>query len=492
MKLEPYYKSDFSSGQVNNTNPNLVPKSAVELGMNVVYDEEIGSAVSRLGTAIVGAQLQAGMNILGLHQHIDTANSSNNKLFATLNASGGATSRVMDVVAGANLASATGLTASTKMRFLTFLGATLMLNGVDAERSYTAAGGVITTGGAFDLADFPGSNSCTSAIDFLSRVYAIGDSTNPSRLHQSTIATAGAISWAGDYIDIEPENGGGALKAVAKVPGYLLIFKERALHRFNGSSAFPEGLVQIGAPSQEAVVMGGGLCAFYSNSNENAKGFYLTDGGRPIPISHDNTRPIKKWVDAIVSDTSVAGFATDRGYKWSIGDVTVDGEAWTNVWLYYNRFLNQWSVHSYPSEFKVFAQYLIGGVNTIVGGDDAGTVYRVDKAGTYADNGTAIQWRVRDRWEDFGLNQLKSISDRAYIRGKNLEGMKVQILKDEQVDPQENGGAPTIFRKLLSWLQLNTIEGTSFSTEIQGETSNNRAYIREIEIPTIDARTTYL
>lgn len=489
MRLPAYYKSDFSAGQVNNVNPALVPKNAVELGINVVFDQEIGSAVSRLGTQIVGSQLVDNMTILGLHQHIDTDTAANNVLFATINASGGATSVVKNVTSGSSVV--TGLTANTKMRYLTYNGETAAINGVDAERSWNGSSW-ITTGGVFDLADWPGSNTCDLLIEFLDRIYTAGDSSHPTRLYYSGIFDGAAVAWGGDYIDIEKEGNAGPITALAKVPGYLLIFKERSMHRFNGSSAFPESLVQIGTPVQEAVVTAGGLCAFYSASNENAKGFYLTDGGRPIPISHDNNRPIKKWVDAIPTDTAVAGFATDRGFAWSVGDLTIDGESWTNVVLAYNRYLNQWSVRSYPSQFSVFAQYLVSGVNSIVGGDDDGTVYRVDKASTYSDNGTAIPWRIRDRWEDFGFNQIKNITSEIYVRGKNTEGSRLAVYRDEDTGDAVSLGQISPWKKLLGWLGFGqTIPGTSFSIEIMGETTNAPAIIRELEIPDIDLTANY-
>jgi hypothetical protein len=489
MRLEPFYKSDFSSGQVNNVNPTLTPRGAVELGLNLDFDEEIGSAVSRLGTEIVGSQLVDNVSILGLHQHIDTDTVANNVLFAALNASGGATSTIRNVTSGANVV--TGLTANAKMRFLTYNGETLAINGADAERAWNGSSW-ITTGGVFDLADFPGSNSCDLVIEFLDRIYTAGDSSHPTRLHFSTIFDGSTISWAGDYIDIEKEGNAGPITALAKVPGYLLIFKERSMHRFNGSSAFPESLVQIGTPAQESVVVAGGLCAFYSASNENAKGFYLTDGGRPIPLSHDSTRPIKKWVDAISSSTTVAGFATDRGFAWSVGDLTVDGETWNNVVLRYNRFLQQWSVRTYPSQFTVFAQYLVSGVNTIVGGDDDGTVFRVDKQGAYSDNGTAIQWVLRDQWQDFGFNQFKRISDHIYVRGKNLEGARIGACLDDDLTDRVSFGAPSLWKKVLSYLGLGqNIQATSIAIEIVGETTNARACIREIELPTIEVDASY-
>lgn len=481
----PISFSDFSSGMITNIHPALTPPNSVELAVNLVFDEEIGAAVSRLGITGVGSQLVDNMSILGLHQHIDTDTAANNILFATLNASGGATSTIRNVTTGSNVV--TGLTANTKMRFLTFLGETLAINGADAERSWNGSSW-ITTGGAFDLGDFPGSNSCDLAIEFLDRVYAAGDTTNPSRVHFSTIATGGAISWEGDFIDFEPENAGGPITALAKVPNYVLIFKERALSRFNGSSAFPEALVQIGAPSQEAVVMGGGLVAFFSNSNENDRGFFITDGRRPISISHDAPRQIKKWIDAIptASDTAIAGFATDRVFEWSVGDLTVDGESYTNVALRYNYKMKQWSVKVNATEFKVYAKYLVSGVNTIVGGDDDGTVYRIDKIAQYTDGtSTSIKWKLRTHHHNFATNFLKEITDRLVVRGKNLIGINFAAVLNEDLDNGYIKLEPDAWwKKLLSFFKVGkVIKANTIAIEVSGENNANRAYVREIEIP---------
>jgi len=490
---QPFKYSDFSGGQANDLNPNLIPKQCVDLGMNLDFDIEIGSAVSRLGTTIRGAQLVASMNILGLFQHIDNVTPANNKLFATVNAAGGVTSVIYDVVAGST--SQTGLTASKKMRYLNFQNATLAINGADAERSYTSAGW-ITTGGAFDLANIPSSNKVNLCIVFLDRVYVAGDTAQPTRLYYSGVATGGAVSWTSGngFVDIDGGSDNGAITALGKVPGYILVFKERAMSRWNYSSAFPEELVNLGCSSQESVVMGGGLCAFYSNSNENDKGFFITNGGRPQPISHDTTRPIKKWITAITAanEAIMAGWATNHGFAWSIGDVTVDGEAWTNVVLKYNRLLNQWSVRSYPSEFKVFAREIVSGVNTIVGGDDAGTVFRIDNAGTYSDNGTAISYRLRTRSTDFGRNERKEVESKVIVKGKGLEGSSTGIVIDEDRSEIITMGGEKWYTKLLKVFGIDKkTKFTSLMVEVQGTTLNNQAVIREIELPDVDVTLNY-
>lgn len=486
-------KSDFSGGMID-VNVSLAPKNSASLLLNVDCDSEIGSAVTRNGTATIGAQLVASMNILGLHQHIDVDTPSNNKLFATINASGGATSVIYDVVAGTT--SQTGLTASAKMRYLTYNGATLAINRSNDERSYTSAGW-ITTGGAFDLANMPAGNLC---IEFLDRVYIAGVSAALSRLYYSGVSSGTAVSWtvSNGYVDIEAEDAGGPITALGKVPGYILVFKERSMHRWNFSSAFPESLIQIGTPSQESVVMGGGLCAFYSNSNEGAKGFYITNGDRPVCISQDNNRPIKKWVDAITSanEANIAGWATDRYFCWSVGDLTVDGETYNNVVLKYNRLLNQWTLRTYPQEFKVFANYLVSGVNTTVGGADDGTVYQIDKPGTYTDASTTttkgFPWKVRLHHDNFDTNYIKTMTENVVVRGKNLTGAKVVAYVNEILDPIEIN-SKSVFSKVLKVLGIgNTVKGTTVSVEVGGECSGSQSILREIETENITVDKNYI
>ncbi len=488
-------QQDFSGGSTSDINVSLAPSNTVALGLNVDFDTEIGSAVSRLGRATVGAQITAAMNILGLIQHIDIDTASNNKLFAALNASGGATSVIYDVIAASN--AQTGLTASLKMRSLVFNGATLFINGTDAERSYTSAGW-ITTGGAFDLANMPAGKLC---IEFLDRVYVAGVTATLSRLLYSGVSNGSTVSWTSGngYVDIEPEDSGGPMTALGKVPGYILIFKERSMHRWNFSSAFPESMIQIGTPSQESVIMGGGLCAFYSNSNENAKGFYITNGSRPVCISQDNNRPIKKWVDAIASgsEANIAGWATDRHFCWSVGDLTVDGELYSNVVLKYNRRLNQWSVRTYPTEFKVFAQYLVSGVNTIVGGDDDGTVYRVDQAGLYTDAvKTATQnfpFKVRQHFHNYADNHKKVLSDKVAIKGKNLNSVRcVAYVDEDNLNPISLDRDNQSIKSLALFNVGKEIHGNTIAVEVAGESAGSPVIIREIDLPKIAIQNTYL
>lgn len=485
--LPPQFYKDLSAGMVTNVNKNLTPPNTVALGLNGDFDEEIGSFVTRLGTGIVGSQLVAAMRILGLHNFRD-ADASNHALLATVNASGGATSEVYKVGTGTIR---TGLTASKKMRFVSFLDSVLMLNGADAEASYDGAS-TITTGGAFDLANIPGSNTCSICLEWLDRVYVAGDTTQPDRLYYSSTPSSGAVSWTigNGFVDIEPEDGGGGITGIGKVPGYLLIFKERTMKRWNFDSAFPETLIQIGTPSHESIVNQGGLCAFFSASSKEARGFYITNGDRPISISHDRIRNIKKWIDAIPrsAETNIAGWGDAHSFWWSVGDLTVDGETYSNVVLRWNRVLDQWSVRSYPQEFTVFSSYVDGtGNNVVVAGDDNGQVIELDKASTYTDyNAQPIHWRVLFQEENFGYNQLKEITERIIVDSEGMKGARVEIRQGN-----ERTAAGTIDRRVTEIKLPKSIKDNIVQIGISGTVGGTRGTLREIEMPNVTVISNY-
>jgi len=487
-KLDPQFYRDHSGGMVSSLNEALGLPNIVKVGLNVNFDVELGSAVTRFGSALVSAQLVDNMNILGLHNFRD-ADGSNHALLATINAAGGATSVVYKVGTGTIR---TGLTASKKMRFVSFLDSVLMINGTDAEASYDGAS-VITTGGAFDLANVPGSNLCSLGIEWLSRVYLAGDTANPDRLYYSSTPVSGAISWTSGngYIDIEPEDGAGGIKALSKVPGFLMIFKERSMTRWNFDSAFPESLIDLGTPSQESVIDAGGVCAFFSASSRDTRGFYITSGDRPTPISHDRLRNIKEWVDAIpvANEPHIAGWGTSRYFAWSVGDLTVDGVAYPNVVLRWNRILDQWSVRSYPTEFKVFASYVDGsGNNTTVGGDDDGNVVELDKPTVFTDhNGALINYEVKYHEENFKYNQQKALTGVMVVNSKNMEGGRLEI--DTEKKKYHVG---TIDGRISEMKLKDTIKDSLFTFSVKGAVNGAPGVLKEVEIPDIEVQNSYV
>ncbi len=491
--IAPFKQSNFAAGLVAGVNEAIAPRGSVGLAINFDFDVELGSATTRPGTFGVGGQMGAGKSILGLHNHVAGTVS---KLFSVVNESDDSSSTVYDDEGNIQV---TGLTPSLKTRFLTFLGATLAINGADAERSYNASGW-ITTGGAFDLANIPGSNLNSLVTVFLDRVYLAGDTANPSRVYYSGVSSGTAVSWTSGngYVDIDAGNDKGPLTAFGRVPGYILFFKTRSMTRWNYSSAFPEELIAYGTPSQECVVSAGGVCAFYSNSNEHDKGFFITNGGAPQPISHDNARPIRKWIDAIPasSESNIAGRAINNGFAWSIGDVTVDNQKYHNVELRYNRILNQWSVRTYPTPFMVYSSFLDSqGRNVTVGGDNNGNVIEIDRPDRFVDYVTiagepgevAIGYDLRTHPEKHGLNQIKQIADKMIFDTRNGKGATPYVV----VDGAETIECPSLSRDVDEVKLPKNPVGNFFQYGIRGTVQGMRVTVKEIEIPSITAVPSY-
>ncbi len=483
-----YKKSDFSSGVISGLNESLKPAGSVGHAINFDFDYEIGSAASRLGTFIVGSQMIAGKVILGLHNHVAGAVST---LFSALNDTDDATAVIYDQVGNVQV---TGLTASRKVRMITFLASTLAINGADAERSYTTSAGWVVTGGAFDLANMPGANLCNLATVFLDRVYIAGDTANPSRAYYSGVSNGTSVSWTSGngYIDIDAGNDKGPLTALGRVPGYILFFKQRSMSRWNYSSAFPEEMISYGTPSQESVVAAAGVCAFYSNSNESDKGFFITNGGAPTPISHDTTRPIKKWIEAIPAsyESSIAGRAVNNGFAWTIGDVTVNGQLYHNVELRYNRILNQWSVRTYPTKFSVYSSFIDGeGRNVTVAGDNDGCVIELDRPDRFVDYKTvssqpgevAINFDIRTHQEKHGLNQEKTISDKMVFDTRYGKGATPYII----VDGKDTTECASLGADVAEAKLPKNLKGNYFEYGLRGTAQGARTILKEIEIPVI-------
>ena len=169
---------------------------------------------------------------------------ANNILFAGFNGT------IFNGVSGASLLG--GLSITADMNFATFLNTTLFLNGLSAQ-SYNA-GSFVSSGGNLDVGNVPSGGKFP--IEFKDRMYcAVTD-----RIYYTTAPSspsAGTVSWtaAGSgSIQAEQEDGGGTLQALNKVPGYLMIYKQRSLKRWNFDSTFPEDLINIGTQSHKNIV----------------------------------------------------------------------------------------------------------------------------------------------------------------------------------------------------------------------------------------------
>jgi len=366
MKLNTLQIRDLSNGIIQKIDNLLAPQNSLNFAYNLLFGEVLGRGVVREGTALVGAQIADAKNILGLHQFI-LSNGTKHLLAVVDGASNSALYRL--ITATWTSESVAGVKA-VKHRFLTYLDTVMILDGTNATASADGDAWV-TTGGNLDIGNCPKGKY---PIEWHDRVYVLGVSATLDRLFYSSIPSTGAISWTvgNGYIDIEPYEGQGAGTGLGKVPSYLLIFKERALKRWNGSSTFPDDLCKFGTSSHESIVNGPTTCFFFSASYKKAIGFYETNGESTRKIS----RPIQKIIEAISTSNyaSIAGFSDGEMAMWSIGDITYDGITYSNVVVYYHLDSKTWSVLGFPTEYKVFSQYISGTALKIIAGDDDGQI----------------------------------------------------------------------------------------------------------------------
>jgi len=394
---------EFSKSNIRKVTSVLAPKNSVFLGLNMLSDFKIGSLFSRLGTSIIGVKMAGGAKtILGIHHHFETAGKV---LFAAI--SDTTNNDIYTVADGAK--SLQDDTKDLKTRFLTYLGSTVRVNGTDAAKSYTIGGGWITTGGAFDVANMP---IFSTVIEWKDRVFGAGSGSGIVKYSSIADSSTKTISWTATgttgagQIEIEQEDNGGDIKAFSKVPGYLLIFKQRTIKRWDGSSTYPEDLIKQGVYSQECICIGKDMTFFI-----NTKGIWATNGGYPVRIS----KPVQDFIDNIPGANwgNVAMYSDDEHVYASIGNITIGTDSFTNIVLKYNIGQETFDIFSYYQDFRSFALYIdSNNLPQIVGGDTNGQVLQINTG--YTDYDTTVKpitWSVETQDLEFGVRGfLKSLS----------------------------------------------------------------------------------
>jgi hypothetical protein len=458
---------DFSAGNIQKVSSDINVPNSVPFSMNLLFDRVLGEAESRKGTDIVGSQLLAGNSCQGLFQHLDST-AANHKLFAGFNGT------IYDVVAGSS--SLESLDSSADMNFATFMNTTLMLNG-SQSRSYTNADGWVSSGGVLDVAGVPAGAQFPQ--EFKDRVYA----AVTDRLYYTNVPTGGSVSWSASgsgSLQVEQEDGGGTIQALNKVPGYLLIYKQRSLKRWNFDSSFPEDLVNIGTQSHKSVVRARGKNYFFYGPN----GFYETSGNYPKLIS----RPIQRVVEGINSSfyANVNGWSDNDNIYWSIGTVTMNfdrgfTESYNNVVVRYNIDSQQWAPLQYAHNFRALHQYISGDDTLIVGGDSDGQVLQLNTGNTDY-SGNAIVYLLQSPEFDFkSREKRKTISEKIYVHSDLTSGTELQ----SRLDYGEWKSIGSL-KDVVSEVQIQPLTARVFEFRVVESTIGEQVKLRGLDFPTVD------
>jgi len=392
---------NLSGGMNFSTNPVAVDDIQCELIRNYKLDT-VGSLVKRNGYDTFATQPVPAKPILGLAQYTNTATAAETTQVMVVNNAGGTNAVIYWNNAGTWETSKTDDTAVAtptnfnRSRFITFVDYLFRINGIQITAS-----SINVNGDAWGTTNCPATITPTFGEVFKDRVYlGRNGTTNASRLYWSDLPdSTGAVDWdtTNNYVDINPDDGD-EMTALENNGNRLLIFKNRAMYRWDFGMTEPDRLIGIGTESQECVKTNLDLgVTFFANS----KGIYAYTGGRPKIIS----RRIQPFIDAVPAanwNDCVGETDADHYYCYLSDSLTVrigdkdEDRTFTNIMVVYTISLDAWTIYTLDTPWRVGAKLILSGAEEIYFGNSTGRTYKWDSgnsddsAGTDSDEAAPI------------------------------------------------------------------------------------------------------
>lgn len=394
--LPPYTRKSLKSGLINpgSVSENDMPDTAVLESVNFHFDI-IGSARLRKGLTLLGTGLDASA-VLGMHYHVDTVAGTHSQLLAVTG------TVVYYLSAGTWTSKRTGLTTGKKTRFATFLDFVFMVNGADATAVWDGnpSNSFITTGNA--------ASAPVGAFieNFRGRMWIAGNATYPDRLYYSSVpsaVTTPVVTWntdvtTGQWLDISPSDGD-TITALQRYRNVMIVFKTNHLYRvFDIGQTDPDPYYAVGTSSQESVVETKTGIFFHHSS-----GFYQYN---VYGVVQEVSRPIWDIVRAIPASSypNIVGWleADQDHVVWFLGNVTVNGIAYTNLAVRYTISTQVWTHYTYGYSINTSIRrqplYTDGTTQFAIVGDSLGNVFETNTGTT--DNAKPIPFSLVHRWEN--------------------------------------------------------------------------------------------
>ncbi len=392
--IPPYVRKSLRSGLLTPgaVSENDMPDTGVLESLNWHFDI-IGSAKVRKGLTLVGGNL--GAAVTGIHYHVDTIAGTKSQLI---------------VVAGSSasyfngtsfIAIRNGLTVGSKARFSTYLNFDFMVNGTEATAVWdgNTAGSFATNGNA---ASAPVGKYVEN---FRGRMWIAGNTTYPDRLFYSSVpsaVTTPIITWdtdptTGQWLDISPSDGD-TITGLQRFRNVMIVFKTNHLYRvFDIGQTDPDPYYAVGTSSQESVVESKSGVYFHHSS-----GIYLYDIYGSV---REISRPIIDIIRAVpvsAYPNIAAWIESDQDHIcWSLGNVTVNGQLFTNLVVRYTISTQVWTHYGYAYSivWGMTRQplYPDSSIQYTIVGDSLGNVFKVNTGNT--DNGKPIPYSLIHRWE---------------------------------------------------------------------------------------------
>lgn len=426
--------SNLSGGINTKTNPLILRDTEFELLVN--YDlDELGSIKKRKGYDVFASQPTDDKRVLGLYQYTNTTSSTETTQVMVIDKGNNANTIIYYNNAGTWTASksndtyAATITNFNRYRFATFVDYLFRVNGRDS-----VATSKDVNGGIWGAINAPGTITPAFIAVFKDRVYVANDvGTSGSRMYFSSLPSSGSITWdtTNDYVDVNPDDGD-EITALENNGNRLLVFKTRALYRWDYGQTEADRLIGIGTKSQESVKTNFDLgITFFANP----KGIfaYTPASLRPRLIS----RKIQKWINAVPAadwNDVVAEVDEDHYYCYLSDSITVPGvgdngedRTFTNVMAVYTISLDAWTIYSLHTKWRFANRLIQSSAEDIYFGSHEGRTYKWLSGNEDDSGGTSENSAVPISAEAITKEHLLTYPEKTMVREFDIISRKAPL-----------------------------------------------------------------
>ena len=409
------------------TSPFLVGDDDLSLMSNVNTSYKLGAIIKRLGYKQVGSTLQADKSILGLHNF--RQNASTQKMLATCDDSTGDDTQLFRSTGGAWTEVTAAETAwagkaGINVEMEDFIGYCFIVG-------WGATDGFIPFCSFKDTTTFSDSTNVDGALEakfikrYRDRLYLANLNDGgalPYRVAISDLPSGSTLGWTEyqadtGWLDVDYSE---AITGLGSNWDRLMIFTEYSAYMYDQSTQ--KKVWDIGC-SNHRTIKNSGAYMFWANMD----GVWQSSGGRPINISGRVTDFIK-----YATPTSFFAEVVDEEYHLYVGDVTVNGIAYTNCSIIYNIATQSWRVHEYYDTLTTLGKFYSSGDDRLFLGCSDGEVMEMtkyqDTTPVYSDDGANISALWETKAFDLGDPSIEKNIQKIKFYADKAQGLGIKAM----------------------------------------------------------------
>jgi len=358
-------------GMNSQLSPFMQPDDSPVTINGVDHTEEYGTMTKDLGYFRVGDQLEATKSITGLYNFRQTGAE---KILATVNNAAGTNLVLSYNNAGTwtdiALTNAWDTFEDSKVEMEAFLNYCFFVGYDSTDGVWLPVGSLTGTtfSTATNVTDMPQAKYIKRYRDrlYIANCYT-GATAYPFRVYYSSVPTAGALTWtpATDFLDVDYSE---QLTGLGANWDRLVAFTEKSAYLYDQSTW--KRTWETGC-SAHRTIQNSGPFMFWVNHD----GIWLSTGGQPQNIGG----PVRKFIKA-GNPRNYFSTVVDEKYYTYIGNVTVDGQSYTNCVIIYDIPTESFQIREEYNTFTVFANYMDStGIPRLYMGASTGDIWQKSK-----------------------------------------------------------------------------------------------------------------